>query len=321
MNREQWLEERRKGIGGSDVAGILGVSTWSSPMKVWAQKKGLIPDEEDSLRFKIGKKFEAPIAELYAEREKCQLQKVVDILHHPSAPLLGNPDRVVAGTDRGLEVKTADPFMAAHWGEEYTDEIPIYYLTQIATYLAITNFRDWDVAVLFGTSDFRIYRITRDLELENLIIDKCTEFWNRYIIGNEEPPIDASEATSKYLLHKFPKGTKELREADEDEARIISSFFDRKADLKSVTERYDLSVNLVKAAIGDLEGLSSPHGKVTWKKDRDSEKTDWKSLAQNMLMSLPPQLRKEKIQEYTKTKPGARRFNNYPAKAEKEEQG
>ena len=35
MDREVWHELRRKGIGGSDVAPIAGISRWKSPVEVW----------------------------------------------------------------------------------------------------------------------------------------------------------------------------------------------------------------------------------------------------------------------------------------------
>ena len=44
MNREDWLEQRRHTIGGSDAAGIIGLSKWSSPVSVWADKTGRLPD-------------------------------------------------------------------------------------------------------------------------------------------------------------------------------------------------------------------------------------------------------------------------------------
>lgn len=36
MDREKWLEERRKGIGGSDAAALVGMNSYSTPYTVWA---------------------------------------------------------------------------------------------------------------------------------------------------------------------------------------------------------------------------------------------------------------------------------------------
>jgi len=88
-----------------------------------ARKKGITKEQPDNLRFKIGRKFEGPIAELYAEQEGVKLLKVDGLYRHPAAPLVGTPDRLIDGRMKGLEIKTADPAVAHQWGESGTDEI------------------------------------------------------------------------------------------------------------------------------------------------------------------------------------------------------
>ena len=48
MNREQWLEERKKGIGGSDVACILGMSPYKTNVALWEEKVGIREPEDIS---------------------------------------------------------------------------------------------------------------------------------------------------------------------------------------------------------------------------------------------------------------------------------
>lgn len=45
MDREKWLEERRKGIGGSDAAALVGMNSYSTPYMVWADKTGRLPEK------------------------------------------------------------------------------------------------------------------------------------------------------------------------------------------------------------------------------------------------------------------------------------
>ena len=40
MSRSAWLAQRRKSIGGSDAAGIVGLSPYATPYTVWADKTG-----------------------------------------------------------------------------------------------------------------------------------------------------------------------------------------------------------------------------------------------------------------------------------------
>ena len=67
-----WLKERQKGIGGSDVAAILGMSPWRTPYKVWEEKTTPIDEtaEEDDDRPALywGRVLEAPIRQAYADK-------------------------------------------------------------------------------------------------------------------------------------------------------------------------------------------------------------------------------------------------------------
>ena len=37
---DEWLDARRNGIGGSDVAAVLGANPWRTPLEVWLSKTG-----------------------------------------------------------------------------------------------------------------------------------------------------------------------------------------------------------------------------------------------------------------------------------------
>ena len=310
MNREEWLKARMSGIGGSEMAAILGVSPWETAVDVWARKKGLTSEQPDNLRFKIGRKFEGPIAELYAEQEGVKLLKVDGLYRHPGAPIVGTPDRLIAGQERGLEVKTADPAVAHTWGEPGSDQIPLYYTTQVACYMALLGYNDWDVAVLFGTSDFRVYRLHRDLELENMILERAKEFWQTYIVGDKEPPPDSSRSYGEYLVKKYPRNVMPMLVADTLQTGYIERLIDVRGRLKAMQEDETLLENMVKAEIGDNDGILSDAGKITWKASKDTEKVDWEGIAKELIPMIPPPL----IEKHTTKKPGVRRFLVAPSK-------
>lgn len=46
MTHEDWLAERRKGIGGSDIATILGLNKWKSPLQLFLEKTGKVQAED-----------------------------------------------------------------------------------------------------------------------------------------------------------------------------------------------------------------------------------------------------------------------------------
>lgn len=43
LSYEEWLEWRRKGIGGSDASIVCGVNRYKSPLELWLDKTSQIP--------------------------------------------------------------------------------------------------------------------------------------------------------------------------------------------------------------------------------------------------------------------------------------
>ena len=63
MTREEWLESRRHGIGGSDASAILGLNPYVSPLKVYADKIGKGKTEETNEAMRQGTDFEQYVAD------------------------------------------------------------------------------------------------------------------------------------------------------------------------------------------------------------------------------------------------------------------
>ena len=73
----------------------------------------------------------------------------------------------------GLECKTASPYMADHWKN---GQIPIHYELQCHHYMVVTGADCWYIAVLIYGREFKWYRIERDEELINYLIEVERDF-------------------------------------------------------------------------------------------------------------------------------------------------
>ena len=47
-SHEQWLENRKGGIGSSEVATIVGLNPYETPYQLWLRKTGQIPAKEEN---------------------------------------------------------------------------------------------------------------------------------------------------------------------------------------------------------------------------------------------------------------------------------
>ena len=200
--------DRTKFLGGSDVGAILGLSKFRSPLEVWMEKTGKEIKKFDSLPLRFGIFNDEFVASEYSRSTGYELMHDQSIHIHPAYSFMSvHIDRFVLGKGqdriptRILECKTANPFTSGDWGKVGSDEAPLPYLCQEPWYQAITDIDQADLAVLFGNSEFRIYAIARDQELEEMILQKACTFWHEYVLKDIPPPAQ-SEADCQTLFSK-----------------------------------------------------------------------------------------------------------------------
>ena len=99
MARIDWLLDRRKGIGGSDVAAIMGLNKWKSAYQIWLEKTGQVGlSESDSEPAYWGTVLEEVVAKEFAVRTGKKVRRRNQVFEHPEYPFLrANIDRDVVG--------------------------------------------------------------------------------------------------------------------------------------------------------------------------------------------------------------------------------
>lgn len=227
--------DRKTYLGGSDVAGIFGVSPWATPADVYFRKKG---DEAqvkiDPMReriYKRGKRLEPVVIEMLEEELGILVTKVStqespnryidaeypfmaaeidfewevrqeDIVRFPWAR-----DLVVGSTQNG-EIKTVAPFPAVlnKWGDMDTDEVPIEYAFQSMHGLAVTKRQVCMYGTLFGSDNLVTYAVGSDAETIADMRRRLVMFWeNHVLLGVPPPPLTLADLQRMYLKPSLAK--------------------------------------------------------------------------------------------------------------------
>lgn len=312
--RSLWLEARRRGIGGTDAAAILGLSRYATPLHVWLEKQGepLSDDRSDEWLW-WGRKLEPLIAERFSAMTSHQLWKPDGIREHPEHPcLIGTFDYLLTNVEAGLECKTSRT--SEDWGEAGTDEVPAPYVVQCQHYMAISGFPVWYVAVLIGGSDFRVYRVVGDSELQHFIASYCADWWQRHVVGEERPEIDGHPGTARWLADRFPKHGSLLRRAPPEAEPIVRDLSTCRAVIRGFEDRRAGYENALKEMIGESPGIEGEGWRVTWKRSRDRVTVDWEAVARElwslraMMGTYDDEHFAEVIGQRTARSPGSRRF-------------
>lgn len=263
MTREQWLEERRKGIGGSDAAAVAGLSPWKSPVEVWLEKTGQVEPEEPGEAAYWGTVLEDVVAREFSIRTGLKVRRRNAILQHPRYPwMLANVDRFVVGENVGLECKTTSAYNAKEWEGE---EIPAQYILQVQHYMAVTGAYSWWLAVLIGGNRFIYKKIGRDDELIEQLIEIEKDFWENHVLANVPPELDGSPASTEFVKKMYPQATLPSVDLPSQAKELIEELENVKADIKILEEQKNECENKLKQLLGEHEAGRIDDMIVTWK--------------------------------------------------------
>jgi putative phage-type endonuclease len=292
--RKEWLAERRTGIGGSDVAGILGLSRWTTPYQVYLDKIGEAPPTEDNAPMRWGRYLEPVIRQAYSDETGREVRLMPMVRHPLHEFMFANLDGFTDG-GRLVEIKTART--AEGWGEPGTDQIPTPYLFQVQHYLEVTGFEVADVPVLIGGSDFRIYEVWADAELAKSMVEAEAEFWARVQRRDPPPVVTMADAIARWGRSSRAESV----EASPDARASIETLRTIKAQRSALDELEEAARAVVMRELGDRDTLVGPDGAplVTWKAQAGAKRIDVKALQE---------LRPTVYQEFLRAGEPTRRF-------------
>jgi len=264
LSREEWLQERQSGIGGSDAGTILGVNKWKSKTQLFFEKTNPeLKQEVDNEYIYWGNVLEDIVAKEFENRTGKRVRRDNRMLRHPEHDfMLANMDRVVVGEKALLECKTTSQYNKDLWEG---DDIPAQYLCQVQHYMAVTGYKKAYIAVLLGGNTFIWKEIDRDEELINILIEAEKDFWENNVQAGVIPDIDGSEATSNFINHMYKDIDEEEVALNEDVNTLLKGIEACKRDVKETQELQKKYENQLKDQLGNNIAGKTKSYLVTWK--------------------------------------------------------
>jgi len=192
----KYLEERRKLIGGSDVAAILGLSPFRTAYQVYQEKRKEVEDWKGNEATDWGSRLEPVIRQWYSDTTGRSVKVPDKLLVHPKYPFMGASLDGFTDDGRVVEIKTARS--GKDWGEPGTNQIPDYYAVQVHHYMTITGFQVADIPVSIAGGSPSLYIVEADKEISEMIIEACAKFWERVQSGNPPDPVTYADAVARF---------------------------------------------------------------------------------------------------------------------------
>lgn len=271
---------RREGLGASDIAALLGLSPWESPFGLWADKVGLLPDDEDDREdFDFGHFMELAVGPWFEKKTglhvACQQLKLArEDVAWQRCILDGRVFESAASEVAplgGLEIKTAYDWRS--W-----DEIPAHYQCQAQWQMHVDDLERVWFATLHGRR-LETYVLERDQHDIDLLVAEATEFWNEHVVAGVPPDVDGSDATLDALKAVYPQHVDDKAvDLDPDTAACVDLLKAAKVDKAVAEQRENEAKAQLQAALGDAEaGLVGGERVVSWR-TQSARRLDGKAL-------------------------------------------
>ena len=263
MSREQWLDMRKKGIGGSDISAIMGANPWKSAYELYFDKLGILEEKETSESMRIGTDLEQYVAERYMEATGKKVQRTNFIYFDDEHEfMLANIDREIVGENAAVECKTTNIFS----GVDYeSGDMPIQYYMQCQWYMMVRGYEYIDLAVLVFGKGFYWNCIERNEEMIADMRKSAVEFWNNNVLTMTPPEPDGSESSLRVLKELYPTGMESKEVYLEGLEYLLDSRQDYKESIKRMESAVDeIDAKLI-ATMGDAAVGKNERWQVTYK--------------------------------------------------------
>lgn len=258
-------------FGASEAGAICGVSSYSTPLQIFLEKRGMGPPRDDTDAMRLGRKLEPVVLSEYAERMLVDLE-VDQPMYFSAVPgrwwEAASPDAKVIGRPMlGVDAKTSTWRMLdrtgqdqGKFGEEGTDQVPIDQLFQAQQLCSVMGWEGVDFPLLLDNRTLRIYHVDRNDDLIASIVSAEQELAER-IIANDPPEPTWQHSSTRSLLRRlygFTAGKQvELSEAARAHWLNAQRLNDEIQELSAKRDEYR---NRVLAELADAETGTFPNG-------------------------------------------------------------
>lgn len=256
MLTEAQLEQRKTGVGGSDVAVILGLSPWKTPLRLWSEKCGFIEPDPPNEYMEWGHRLEVPVAGKFMHEHPDWKVNLANTTHRVDEILLATPDAYIIDDDNQkgvLEIKTAS---GAEW-----DEVPEHYRLQLQHYLYALDLSYGYFAVLFNGNTYREYGpvyCDRDA-YEETVLPEIKKFMKAV---KKKLPVNIAPVDLEDFRLKYSPLSGDSLELNEELSQIVGELQTRKKEIEEHESRCKELRKCLAEAMQDAKRIVDREGKV-----------------------------------------------------------
>jgi len=264
------VADRRRGfLGGTDIAAIIGVSPWRSPLDVWLDKTGRAEQRETNYAMRRGTRLEALLLDEFGRRHpeyrvsRPRKPVVRDNAGFPAGASLDGLAYPKASRKAAavLEAKTAFGSWKAFRGRDLPDQ----YWVQVQWYLWVTGLPVAYVIADTGAWDVKEITIEPDGEVQQRLVDEGRRFWVDYVMADTPPPPAPGHPSDLQALGvAYRETTDDVLELPDDVTRLVAAYVDEQRAKAEHEARLDELKATIAAAMGPHTKARGGSYEISW---------------------------------------------------------
>lgn len=288
---DEWGAARNRGVGGSDIPILLGLSKYCTRRELWAYKTRRLARLPVGPAAEWGHLTEPLVADWFARKTGQPVREVKGTVQHPHVDYaIANLDRIAGSEPDEAVLEIKNSRYGTGYGEPGTDQVPFDAAAQVVWYLGVTGMSRGYVAALIGGQDPGVWTIGPDPDLFARLMEIAGDFW-RHVVLDEEPALEPHPTTLDLV--------KRMRPAEEERSvEAPASLYGTLDALKEAREAKDkaaLIADHLQAEVCDFMGSATrlvwPGGSISWKQSQGRPSTDWKAISAKL--GIPESLIKQ----------------------------
>lgn len=298
----EWYAARRTGITSTDIGAILGVSPYASEGDVARSKMSddpePEPDPETARRFRLGLAMQSLVADEDVVEHGIKLRRVKRLIVHPTIPwAMTSADYERVGERTLVEVKTST---AREWDQGLPERVE----AQVRWQMGVAEYPAAHVVVLRYGARLTCYDVAHDEAVWQNLLLIAGDFRTRVAAGG---PFDESAASVR-RAYPLDDGSEITASADPVVVEAVRDLLRVRTNKAQIETREEALVAAIQMRMGEASVLTGPGFRVTWKRTKDSQITDWHLLASGLLNEREEEEKQTLISLHSTTRDGYRRF-------------
>jgi len=259
---ERQREWRRGGVGASDAPAIVGVDPYRTPADVWASKVFPMDESPASAAMLAGQRLERSVLSWAAAELGYKIVRNQRRVSRENPVLRATLDAIVKDRPEIIEAKTCAIMGPSpeydQYGEPGTDEVPDRVIVQVHHQFAVlgSQYRIAWVPCLIGGRGYLMYRIQRQNELVEAIVDRDLEFWHQYVLTRTPPPQARIRLEILKRIRREPNKTVPI------DPTLVEAYETARAAETEARKRKEEAQAALLAAMGDAEAGDPGNGRV-----------------------------------------------------------